>query len=166
MLELFVVVVLPALIVTAAVSDLMTMTIPNRLVLAVAGAFLIAAPLAGLGLAEIGMHLAAAALVLVIGFALFAPGWIGGGDAKLAAALALWFGFDLLLPWFVSFCLLGGALTMAIVYYRKAPLPARLDGVDWIARLHHPKSGVPYGIALAAGSLMLLPDTGWFAGLG
>lgn len=166
MLELFVVVVLPALIVTAAVSDLMTMTIPNRLVLAVAGSFLIAAPLAGLGLDEIAMHLAAAALVLVIGFALFAPGWIGGGDAKLAAALALWFGFDLLLPWFVSFCFLGGALTMAIIYYRKSPLPARLDGVDWVARLHHPKSGVPYGIAIAAGSLILLPDTSWFAGLG
>jgi len=166
MLEIFVVVVLPALIVVAAISDLLTMTIPNRLVLAVAAAFLVAAPLAGLGLAEIGLHLAAAALVLIIGFLLFAPGWIGGGDAKLAAALALWFGFDLLLSWFVSFAMLGGLLTMAIIYYRKAPLPARLEGVEWIARLHHPKSGVPYGIAISAGALVLLPETLWFAGLG
>lgn len=165
MLETFVIVILPALVVVAAVSDLLTMTIPNRLVIAVAGAFAIAAPLAGLGLAEIGLHVAAATLVLVVGFLLFAPGWIGGGDAKLAAALALWLGFEPLLAWFVMFALLGGALTMGTLYYRKAPLPARLSGVDWIARLHQPACGVPYGIALSAGTLVLWPNTAWFAGL-
>ncbi len=166
MLEIFVVVVLPALVVVAAVSDLMTMTIPNALVLVVVAAFAAAAPLAGLGPAEIGAHLAAAALVLVVGLLLFIPGWIGGGDAKLAAALALWLGFDPLLTWFVLFALFGGALTLATLYYRSTPLPRRLTRVDWLARLHHPKSGVPYGVALAAGTLALWPETNWFAGLG
>jgi prepilin peptidase CpaA len=165
MLELFVVVILPSLVVVAAVSDLLTMTIPNRLVLAVAGAFAVAAPLAGLGLAEIGLHVAAAAIVLVVGFLLFAPGWIGGGDAKLAAALALWLGFEPLLAWFVMFAFLGGALTLGTLYYRKAPLPWRLSGVEWLARLHRPTSGVPYGVALSAGTLALWPTTAWFAGL-
>ncbi|WP_020179738.1 prepilin peptidase [Methylopila sp. M107] len=163
MLEIFIVVIVPALVVVAAVSDLMTMTIPNRLVLALVLAFGLAAPLAGLGLYEIGMHVGAGLLVLAIGIALFAPGWIGGGDAKLAAALALWLGFEPLLAWIVLFGILGGALTFGTLWCRSTPLPARLDGVDWIARLHHPKTGVPYGIALSAGTLMLWTDTNWFS---
>lgn len=166
MLETLVVVVLPAIVVVAAVSDLLTMTIPNRLVLAIVAAFAVAAPLAGLGVAEIGMHLAAGALVLVIGFLLFAPGWIGGGDAKLAAALALWLGFEPLLPWFVMFALFGGSLTLAVMYCRANALPAALGRIDWIARLHDHRSGVPYGVALSAGTLLLWTDTSWFAGIG
>ncbi|MFD1331384.1 prepilin peptidase [Methylopila musalis] len=162
MLEVFVLAVLPALVAVAAVSDLLTMTIPNRLVLAVTAAFAVAAPVAGLSPAEIGLHLAAGALVLAIGMALFIPGWIGGGDAKLAGALALWLGFTPLLEWFVLFALFGGALTFAMLWYRGVPLPARLVGVDWLARLHRPTSGVPYGVALAAGTLLLLPGTDWF----
>jgi prepilin peptidase CpaA len=104
--------------------------------------------------------------VLAIGFALFAPGWIGGGDAKLAAALALWLGFEPLLAWFVLFAMWGGALTGVTMLARKTPLPLALAGVPWIARLHDPASGVPYGIALAAGTLMLWPETAWFAALG
>lgn len=165
MLEIFVVAVLPALIVTAAVSDLMTMTIPNRLVLAFVVAFAIAAGLSGMGWSALLAHVGAAALVLAIGFALFAPGWIGGGDAKLAAAIALWLGFEPLLAWFVSFAMLGGALTLAMLYYRERPLHPALGGVSWLARLHHPKCGVPYGIALSAGTLALWTDTAWFSGL-
>ncbi|RXF73647.1 A24 family peptidase [Hansschlegelia zhihuaiae] len=166
MLEIFVVAIVPALVVVAAVSDLMTMTIPNRLVLALTVAFFPAAYLAGFSPAEVGWHALAGLLVLAVGFVLFAPGWIGGGDAKLAAALALWLGFEPLLAWFVAFAILGGALTFATLFYRRSALPVRFAGVDWIARLHHPKTGVPYGIALAAGTLALWPQTAWFAHLG
>ena len=165
MLEIFVVAVLPALVVTAAVSDLMTMTIPNRLVLALVAAFAVAAPLSGMDPWALLAHLGAAALVLLIGFALFAPGWIGGGDAKLAAASALWLGFEPLLSWFVSFATLGGGLTLAMLYYRERPLHPALVKVSWLARLHHPKCGVPYGVALSAGTLALWTDTSWFSGL-
>ncbi|HEY0291350.1 MAG TPA: prepilin peptidase [Hansschlegelia sp.] len=165
MLETLVVVILPALVVVAAVSDLMTMTIPNRLVLALTIAFAAAAPAAGFGVEQVFWHLAAGGLVLAIGVLLFIPGWIGGGDAKLAAALALWLGTEPLLAWFALFALIGGALTLAIIYYRKAPLPLRFDRVGWAARLHDPRAGVPYGVALAAGTLLMWPDTNWFASL-
>ena len=61
-----------------------------------------------------GMHLAAAAVVLTAAFVLFSQGWIGGGDAKLAAATALWFGFDHLLGYMIYASLFGGALNLAI----------------------------------------------------
>ncbi|WP_020187362.1 prepilin peptidase [Methylopila sp. 73B] len=166
MLETMVIVVLPALIAVAAVSDLMTLTIPNRLVMALVAAFAVAAPLGHLGLQDVGLHLAAGALTLAIGMALFIPGWIGGGDAKLAAAVALWLGFDPLLSWFVSFALFGGALTMALLAYRRAPMPLAFERVGFLNRLHSPLEGAPYGIALAAGALTLLPSTAWFAALG
>ena len=61
----------------AAASDLLTMTISNRLVIALAAAFFVAAPLAGIGIAGLGLHIAAAAAVLLIAFLCFAMGWIG-----------------------------------------------------------------------------------------
>ncbi|MGH6664478.1 MAG: A24 family peptidase, partial [Pseudolabrys sp.] len=91
----------PALMAFAASSDLLTMTISNRISLALTGGFAVLALATGMGLPAIGMHLAAAALVLTIAFTCFAFGWIGGGDAKLAAATALWFGFDYLLDYLV-----------------------------------------------------------------
>src|SRR5215467_8085844 len=84
----------PALMAFAASSDLFTMTISNRLSLALAGGFILLVLTTGMPLPAIGMHLAAGAVVLVISFGFFTRGWIGGGDAKLAAATALWFGFD------------------------------------------------------------------------
>src|SRR5690348_14857479 len=84
----------PALMAFAASSDLLTMTISNRISLILAGGFLVLAVSIGMPLTEIGMHIAAGFAVLAVAFACFAFGWIGGGDAKLAAATALWLGFD------------------------------------------------------------------------
>ena len=91
----------PALMAFAASSDLLTMTISNRLSLALAGGFFLLTVITGMSLTVIGMHLAAATLVLVVCFGFFSMGWIGGGDAKLAAATALWFGFDFLLVYLI-----------------------------------------------------------------
>ena len=77
-------------------------------------------------LAEIGMHVGAAAAVLVVAFVFFARGWIGGGDAKLAAATALWLGFDQLLNYLIFASLFGGVLTLLILRFRLMPLPALL----------------------------------------
>ena len=70
------------------------------------------------------MHVGAAAAVLVVAFVFFARGWIGGGDAKLAAATALWLGFDQLLNYLIYASLFGGVLTLAIMRFRLMPLPA------------------------------------------
>ncbi len=159
MLNVLILVLFPLAMAFAASSDLLTMTISNRLVLALTGSFFVLAVFAGLGWAEIGSHVLAAAVVLAGAFVCFARGWIGGGDAKIAAAIALWFGFDQVMPYLLYASLLGGALTLIILKFRTAPLPASLSGYGWIQRLHDDKSGVPYGIALAAAALLIYPDT-------
>lgn len=157
-------VVFPALMAFAASSDLLTMTISNRLSLALSAAFLAMALFTGMPLQTIGMHVLAAAAVLAVGFVFFAQGWIGGGDAKLVAATALWFGFDHLLDYMIYASIFGGVLTLLLIQFRKLPLPAPLARQGWIMRLHDAGAGVPYGIALAAAALIVYPKTGWMPG--
>ncbi|HZL32148.1 MAG TPA: prepilin peptidase [Pseudolabrys sp.] len=156
----------PALMAFAASSDLFTMTISNRLSLTLVGGFVVLALIIGMSLPTIGLHLAAAAAVLVVAFGFFSQGWIGGGDAKLAAATALWFGFDFLLDYMVYASLFGGVLTLVLIQFRKLPLPAVLARQKWIMRLHETGGGVPYGIALAAAAMIVYPKTGWMPGVG
>ena len=156
----------PALMAFAASSDLITMTISNRISLALIAGFLVLAVMTGMPLAEIGMHVGAAAAVLAVAFVFFARGWIGGGDAKLAAATALWLGFDQLLNYVIFASLFGGLLTLAILRFRLMPLPAWLASQEWAKRLHRMDTGVPYGIALALAALVIYPDTSWMKSLG
>jgi prepilin peptidase CpaA len=151
----------PALMAFAASSDLLTMTIANRVSLVLIGGFALLAVLSGLSGAEILSHLGAAATVLAVAFCCFACGWIGGGDAKLAAATALWLGFSHLFDYLVYASLLGGALTLLIVQFRTLPMPRVLIGKEWAERLHRQGGGVPYGIALAAAALLVYPQTEW-----
>lgn len=156
----------PALMALAASSDLLTMTISNRLSPALTGGFFLLTVITGVSLTAIGMHLAAAALVLTISFGFFSMGWIGGGDAKLAAATALWFGLDFLLDYLVYASLFGGVLTVLLIQFRRLPLPAPLARQTWILRLHEAGGGVPYGIALAVAALAVYPKTGWMPAFG
>lgn len=151
----------PALMAFAASSDLLTMTISNRLSLLLAAGFFLLALVTGMTLPAIGAHLAAAGLVLACAFVFFWRGWIGGGDAKLAAVTVLWFGFDHLLDYMVYAALLGGVLTVLLLLFRRLPLPDFFQRQPWIQRLHEPQGGVPYGIALAAAALMIYPQTPW-----
>jgi len=154
-------VLFPSLMAFAASSDLLTMTISNRISLTLAAGFLGLALATGMSAATIGMHLGAGAVVLVMAFACYARGWIGGGDAKLAAATALWFGFDQLFNYLLCASLFGGVLTLAIIRFRELPLPDSLAKSEWIARLHQVDMGVPYGIALALAALVIYPSTAW-----
>ncbi len=151
----------PALMAFAAASDLFTMTISNRVSLALAAGFLVLAVLGGMGLTEILAHLGAGATVLVVAFGCFAMGWVGGGDAKVAAGAALWFGFGHLLNYLIYASLFGGALTLLLLQFRQWPLPYPFAGQAWLLRLHAKESGIPYGIALAIGALMIYPETDW-----
>jgi prepilin peptidase CpaA len=151
----------PALMAFAALSDLLTMTIPNRVSLALAAGFLALALLGGMAPYDILSHVGAGATVLVVAFACFAMGWIGGGDAKVAAAAALWFGFGHLLNYLLYASLFGGALTVLLLQFRQWPLPYPLNGQAWLTRLHAKETGIPYGIALSIGALMVYSDTEW-----
>lgn len=149
----------PLLMAFAASSDLLTMRISNLLVLLLTLAFLVMAFVLQLPLELIGQHVLVAVVTLIVGFAFFAFGWIGGGDAKLAAATMLWIGLGELLPYLVYSALLGGALTLGILAVRNWPLPELLARVKWIDRLHDSKAGVPYGVALAAAGILVYSDT-------
>jgi prepilin peptidase CpaA len=156
----------PATMAFAASSDLFTMTIANRVSLVLVGGFFVLAVLTGMNPPAIGWHVAAGAAVLVISFVLFSCGWVGGGDAKLAAATALWFGFAHLLDYLLYASIFGGALTLFLIQFRLLPLPRLFAGREWIERLHRTGGGVPYGIALAAAALLVYPHTEWMAALG
>jgi len=145
----------PALMAFAAATDLLTMTISNRVSLALVAGFLALALLSGMGFYDILSH------VSTVAFACFAMGWVGGGDAKVAAAAALWFGFGHLLNYLVYASLFGGALTLLLLQFRQWPLPYPLAGQPWLLKLHAKESGIPYGIALAIGALVIYPETEW-----
>src|SRR5271154_275174 len=108
----------PALMAFAASSDLLTMTIANRVSLVLIGGFALLAVLSGLSGADVLSHIGAAAAVLAVAFTCFACGWVGGGDAKLPAAAALWVGFCHLFDFSVFGSPLGGGLTLFNLQFR------------------------------------------------
>ena len=151
----------PALMTFAASSDLFTMTISNRVTVIMVAGFFALALFSGMNLHAVLWHTGAAMTVLAVAFVFFACGWIGGGDAKLAAATALWLGFYHLMAYLLYASIFGGVLTYAMIRFRLMPLPASLAEQDWVKRLHKLDGGVPYGIALAAAALLIYPDTAW-----
>jgi prepilin peptidase CpaA len=156
----------PAMMAFAASSDLFTMTIANKVSLILIGGFVLLALLTGMTGHDMLIHAGVAAAVLVIAFLCFTRGWIGGGDAKLAAATVLWLGVAHLADYLVYASMLGGALTLAVIQYRAMPMPQLLLGREWAERLHRPDCGVPYGIALAIAALVVYPHTEWMTTLG
>ena len=154
--------IFPAMMAFAAASDLFTMTISNRVSLILVAAFLALALVMGMSWQAFGMHLAAGALVLVVGFGCFAFGWIGGGDAKLAASTALWLGWGHLLEYALLSSVLGGLLTLALLQLRGSAVhPQFLMREGWYLRITDEKTGIPYGIALAAAGLIIYPSSFW-----
>lgn len=164
MTSLILTLLFPAAMAFAAASDLVSMTIPNRLQLVLTVGFFLAAWLTGMAPAEIGLHVLAAALVLSLGFICFSFGWMGGGDGKLAAATALWFGFGPSLSDYLLFsALYGGILTLALILVRAQPIPFAFPGQPWLGRLLDQQTGVPYGIALALAGLSAYAGSPWMA---
>ncbi|MCD7058869.1 A24 family peptidase [Pelagibacterium xiamenense] len=154
--------VFPAFMLAAAISDLLTMRIPNWMVLALAAAFPVIGLAIGLPLETMLVHCLVATGFLVVAFGMFAAGWIGGGDAKLSAATALWLGLGAWLPYLLYSAVAGGVLTITMLILRRFALPPSLAGVPWVARLHDRVTGIPYGIALAIGGLLAYPQSAVF----
>jgi prepilin peptidase CpaA len=157
--------VFPLAMAFAGAMDMLTMTIPNRISLILIATFLAAAPLAGLSMHQFLMHLGAGALVLAVGFVLFATGKIGGGDVKLLAASSLWLGFDQLLPYLMAVTVLGGVLALGFVLIRYLFPEGSFRAPAWVLRLQSKETGIPYGLAIAGGALWLYPKTMVFHGL-
>jgi prepilin peptidase CpaA len=149
----------PIVMVFAALSDVTTMLISNRLSITLAVGFIPVALLVGAPLDVIGMHLLCGLAIFVITFAMFSFRLIGGGDAKLAAATAIWLGWEGLMNYGLLSAMVGGALTLTLLFFRKVPLPSAFSSREWIARLHHPTTGIPYGVALAIAGLVIYPES-------
>jgi prepilin peptidase CpaA len=160
MIEALIFVVFPFCMVFAAVSDMLSMTIANRVSIVLVATFAVIAPVTGMDWAAYGWHFAAAGLALSVTFAMFAIGGMGGGDAKLIAASSLWMGFSLnLIGYLVISTIIGGVLTLLILSYRNSPL-AEVTGRNMFLRhFADRKAGIPYGLALGLGGLMTYPDS-------
>lgn len=160
MIEAVALVVFPMLMVFAAFSDLFTMTIPNRVSLLLILFYFILAAYLPLSLHTFVMHVSCGLAMLALTFVLFQFGLVGGGDAKLASATALWLGWENLLDYGVVASIAGGVLTLVIIALRWNELPRRLLDIGFVERLAEKNNGVPYGIALAIAGLMIYPQTG------
>lgn len=157
--------IFPILLVIAALKDVLSFTIPNW----ISGALLLAFPLAawsaGLSWGEAAQHSAVGGVALLAGMGLFALNWIGGGDAKMLSASALWLGLPAIGPYLLWTALAGGALAVGLVLARKAAaqLPAVAGGgPKWVGALLSPKGDVPYGVALCVGALLAFPQSALF----
>jgi prepilin peptidase CpaA len=160
MLEALIFVIFPFCMVYAALSDMLSMTIENRVSVLLVVAFAIAAPLTGMDWSAYAWHFAAGATVLSAGFALFAVRAMGGGDAKLLAATALWMGFGpSLVVYLLVSAVFGGMLTLAILSYRKSPLSVYTGHIALLRNLADRDTGIPYGVALGIGGLIVFPGS-------
>lgn len=142
------------LLLAAAVWDAVTMTIPNYLVLAVLALY-VASLAVNFDLSDILFDVLAAVLIFVVCFVLFALGWLGGGDAKLAPGAVLWVGYDGFLPFLIAMTLAGGILAIALLLLR-AGLRAGSASQDRLPVVLQWAKPVPYGIAISAGAILVI----------
>jgi len=144
-----------ALLIGAAITDARDYLIPNRLCLAILGLYPVHAVLAWYSGMPINWPsgLGISAAIFVIGLGLFARGVVGGGDVKLLAVAALWAGPEGT-PLLLIVTGLAGAL-VAIAMLLRGWLRAR-QAPAVAATTPVPNLGVPYGVAIAAGGLMIV----------
>jgi prepilin peptidase CpaA len=158
LLQFLLLIAFPALAIVAAMRDATSFTIPNWISLALIGLYFPAALALGVPLPQIGLAVLVGFGALLVGMGMFAAGWIGGGDAKLFAAVALWLGWSALLPFLAVTALAGGGLALSLLVARSGwfrPVTIGLGG--WVGRLTTPGENVPYGVAIAAGALAAFP---------
>lgn len=145
------------LVLTGAWTDARTLRIPNWISLFLLLLFLSASLGAGMALGSIALHLGVGVAALVAGIVLFALRIFGGGDAKLFAAIALWMGWPLVVKFAIAVVLIGGGVALLAVGLRKGL------GLwpDWLVKsaagLFEEGKAIPYGIAIAAGAMAVLP---------
>jgi len=137
----------PALLIYAAWHDLTTMTIPNWVSILLVAAFVPAAAASGLSMPEVGLHLAAGAVALLICAALFYLNVFGGGDAKVIAAASLWMGAAGSGHFVMGTAVAGGLLALLLIVVRRMKLSS---SKAWATRLLSPTEGAPYAVAIAA----------------
>lgn len=148
-----------ALVLLAGLWDLARFTIPNAVPLVLVALFLAAGALTPGPVAWLS-HIGAGLLAGLLATIAFASGKMGGGDVKFIAALGLWAGHSDLLALLVAIALAGGVLALALLALRWT-VDRRGAGNRagrTVPVLLRPGAPVPYGVAIAAGGLLVPPD--------
>lgn len=138
----------------AAWTDLRSFEIANRVSVVVVLGFVVAAFAKGWPIGVLGMHLGVGAAVLIVGAALFFVKLMGGGDAKLLAAVAVWAGWDGIAAYLFMVVIAGGVLALAVLAFRATRLPERRGWWEFLRRVHDREQGLPYGIAIAVAAII------------
>jgi prepilin peptidase CpaA len=157
---------LPVLLMVAAASDVMSLRIPNWLVILMAALFFPLALLTGMPLHDFGMHVLAGVGLFLAGYIFFELGLFGGGDAKLMAAAGLWFGTSQTLPFLFMTAMAGGLLAIIVGIWSMISLSWEIQGDTKLTeslgkRIRGLKPNVPYGFAFALGGIIAFKDTWW-----
>lgn len=151
--------VMPVLVIVAGLHDLTTMKIPNWISGLLILGFFPTALLLGLPLSAVATSVGLAVAALLVGAGMFALKWLGGGDAKLLAAVTLWLGLSGVLPFLLFTAMAGGGLCLLLLLARARLQVYAVNGPVWITRLLAPKGDVPYGVAIAVGALLAYPSS-------
>lgn len=152
------------LLVVAGANDVMSQRIPNWIVIALTVSFLAFAGITRMPVVTMGMHLVVGLMLLCVGYALFALGVIGGGDAKLLASVGLWLGYPVVLSFLLYTALAGGGLAAAIGLWSAIQFEAEARGgkKEQVASRFAPD--LPYGFAIASGGILASPLSWLMAG--
>ncbi|MCP2670964.1 prepilin peptidase [Maricaulaceae bacterium EIL42A08] len=151
------------LMLAAAWTDMARFTIPNWIVLAMIAFWIVSAPFLGLGWMGAGLSVATFVGFLAVGMLLWAPGWLGGGDVKLIAAGALWFGWPDAMMFLLAAAASGGVLALALVLLRRVS-PALPVDAEWLGKTALAQGApAPYAVAIASGALLWLPNSALFS---
>lgn len=165
MVEAAIFVILPLCLAMAAFSDILTMTIPNRVSIILAASFFVVAPFSGMDLATFGWSVAASLIVFSGCFALFALNVMGGGDAKILSAAALWYGFNIDLVAFLGFTgIYGGFLALIVLMIRANQNTLLVSPIPIPMHFFKDRAGIPYGVAIGAAAFSTFPDSQIFVG--
>lgn len=151
-------IVLCMALIYAAISDAGSMTITNHTSLVIMVAFALATPMAWESWAVFGEHMLVGLAFFVAGFVMFAVGGLGGGDAKLMAATGLWWTAADALPYIAYVTIIGGAIALFLLLFRSY-VPVRVTTSAWVGRMFKETKKMPYGLALSAGALLVLPGS-------
>jgi prepilin peptidase CpaA len=146
------------LLIYAACSDIARLIIPNWVSIALALIFPVAALASGMAPMEVGLHVLFGAAALAVGFFLFSANIVGGGDAKLLAATAVWTGFQsFLLPFMYWTVIAGGVMALVLLAARQFVKAAETNP-PFLNHLLKKQNGIPYGVAIMFGGLMAIPS--------
>lgn len=147
-----------ALFIAAALEDVWRLRISNIWPVALIALFPFWVWRAGVE-TDLWQNAAFFAFSLSAGLLLFSRKWLGGGDVKLFAAAALWFDFNAA-PYLLMAITLGGCVLGLLFIVMRRLLPANIaERTGWVCL--KPKGPIPYGIAIAAGSILCSQQYGF-----